>query len=103
VLTARADGAVRGFCVVLADGDHWYVRHAGFDYEYLRPRNLPLYFELLYYRLLDEAAARGVRRIHYGLGSSPAKTLRGCATTAQFAAVLSSPALARRARRTAGG
>ncbi|MEU9852682.1 hypothetical protein [Streptomyces sp. NPDC047974] len=44
--------------------------------------------QVLYYRLLEEAAAAGVTTLHYGLGSERAKRSRGCAVTEQRCHVL---------------
>ncbi|MFY4719822.1 GNAT family N-acetyltransferase [Streptomyces sp. LaBMicrA B280] len=83
-LVARADGAVRGFGLILRHHHHWYARQSGFDYAYQRGRRLPLYFEVLYYRLVEEAAAAGVTTIYYGHGSEDTKRSRGCVATDQF-------------------
>ncbi|MEE6258680.1 GNAT family N-acetyltransferase [Plantactinospora sonchi] len=83
VVQAYADGGLRGFVLVLAHADQWYCRQAGFDYPYQRRTRLPLYFELLFYHLVAEAAGAGVTTIHYGLGSTEAKRSRGCHVTDQ--------------------
>ncbi|MEW2257919.1 GNAT family N-acetyltransferase [Streptomyces sp. NPDC047869] len=85
---ARADGDIRGFALILRHGDHWYARQTGYDYAYQRRTGLPLYFELLYYRLVEEATAAGVSVIHYGLGSTDTKLSRGCTATEQRCHVL---------------
>ncbi|KUO16769.1 GNAT family N-acetyltransferase [Streptomyces dysideae] len=85
---ARADGDICGFALILRHGDHWYARQTGYDYAYQRRTGLPLYFELLYYRLVEEAAAAGVSVIHYGLGSTDTKRSRGCTATEQRCHVL---------------
>ena len=82
-VVARAEGAVRGFGLILRHGDSWYARQTGYDYAYQRRTGTPLYFELLYYRLVEEAAAAGVRTLHYGLGSTDTKRSRGCSATEQ--------------------
>ncbi|WP_330330968.1 GNAT family N-acetyltransferase [Streptomyces sp. NBC_00536] len=82
-VVAHAEGEVRGFGLILRHGDHWYARQTGYDYAYQERSGLPLYFELLYYRLLEEAAAAGVTTLHYGLGSEQAKRSRGCTATEQ--------------------
>lgn len=82
-MVAEAEGAVRGFALILRHGDSWYARQTGYDYAYQRRTKTPLYFELLYYRLVEEAAAAGVRTLHYGLGSEDAKKSRGCTETEQ--------------------
>ncbi|MFF2146625.1 GNAT family N-acetyltransferase [Kitasatospora sp. NPDC058190] len=83
VLTARTGSTIRGFALLVGHQDRWYARHCGFDYAYQREHKLALYFELLFYRLVEEAAARGVRAVHYGLGSEQAKASRGAVATDQ--------------------
>jgi uncharacterized protein len=85
---ARAEGDVRGFGLILRHGDAWTARQTGYDYAYQRRTRTPLYFELLYYRLVEEAAAAGIRWIHYGLGSTETKASRGCTATEQRAHLL---------------
>ena len=87
-VVAHAEGAVRGFGLILRHGDHWYARQTGYDYAYQESTGLPLYFEVLYYRLLEEAAAAGATVLHYGLGSEQAKRSRGCTVTEQRCHVL---------------
>ncbi|MFF9818672.1 GNAT family N-acetyltransferase [Streptomyces sp. NPDC014006] len=87
-VVARAEGSLRAFGLILRRGDHWYARQTGYDYAYQRRTGLPLYFELLYYRLVEEAAAAGVSTIHYGLGSTETKRSRGCAATDQHCHLL---------------
>lgn len=82
-IVARGDGQIRGFGLILRHNGHWYARQTGYDYAYQRKSGLPLYFELIYYRLVEEAAAAGVTTIHYGLGSEETKRSRGCAATDQ--------------------
>lgn len=75
VLTAALNGRIDGVASFLHFGDemtslYWGVRTA---------EKLPyLYFNLAFYRAIEEAVKRGVRRIHYGAGSERAKLLRGC-------------------------
>lgn len=78
-----SDGRVRAFGLVLRHQDRWYVRQCGFDYEFQEATGLPLYFELLYYRLVEAASAAGVTALHYGLGSVDAKQSRGCVVSDQ--------------------
>ncbi|MGV9884410.1 GNAT family N-acetyltransferase [Streptomyces sp. NPDC003006] len=87
-VVAETDGEVRGFGLILRHGDHWYARQTGYDYAYQKSTGLALYFEVLYYRLVEEAAAAGVRTLHYGLGSEQAKRSRGCVATEQRCHVL---------------
>ena len=86
VSVARAAGEIRGFGLLLRHGDQWFAHRAGFDYEF--QRRLPLYYETLYYRPAEVAADHGVRAIHYGIGSTEAKVLRGCASVAQYSYLL---------------
>jgi hypothetical protein len=82
VSLVRADGLIRGFAVVVRFQDAWYALRAGFDYAF--QQRLPLYFEVMYYRLAEEAEKAGVTSIHYGLGSEEAKRSRGCSATLQY-------------------
>jgi hypothetical protein len=82
-IVARAEGEIRGFGLVLHHNGHWYARQTGYDYEYQRRTGLPLHFELLHYRLIEEAAAAGISTIPYGLGSEDTKRSRGCTATDQ--------------------
>ncbi|MFD7131927.1 GNAT family N-acetyltransferase [Streptomyces sp. NPDC059894] len=83
-----ADGEVRGFGLFIARGSCWYALRAGFDYAFQEPAKLPLYYETLYYRIVEHAAASGIRTVHYGLGSEDAKSSRGCTATTQHSYVL---------------
>lgn len=83
-----ADGEVRGFGLLTARGSCWYALRAGFDYAFQEPAKLPLYYETLYYRVIEHAAANGIRTVHYGLGSEDAKRSRGCTATTQHSYVL---------------
>jgi predicted N-acyltransferase len=76
VFTARLDGALCGFSLVLRHRDHWFVHRTGFDYA--RVENLPVYFEVVYNAVIEAAASSGVRVVHYGSGALRAKELRGC-------------------------
>ncbi|GGV01254.1 hypothetical protein GCM10010495_10370 [Kitasatospora herbaricolor] len=86
VSLAVADGTVQGFGLQLRHGDQWYAHRAGFDYDF--QGRLPLYYEVLYYHLVQQAPAHGVSVIHYGLGSEEAKRSRGCRATTQRCYVL---------------
>jgi len=86
VVAARDAADIRGFALILRHRDRWYARQAGFDYEF--QGNLPLYFEVAFYRLIELAADAGVPVIHYGLGSRDAKRSRGCRGCAQYGFVL---------------
>jgi uncharacterized protein len=85
-VTARLDGELCGFGLVLRHHDHWYVYRCGFDYAV--KGDLPIYFEMLYYHLIEAASAAGASVIHYGTGSAEAKRSRGCLTTRQYAFVM---------------
>jgi predicted N-acyltransferase len=82
VSTARVGGRLVGFCLVLRHRGEWYAHRAGFDYA--AQGRLPLYFDVVYYRPLEAAAAAGVPTIHYGTGSADAKRARGCLSTRQL-------------------
>jgi uncharacterized protein len=86
VVTARLDGELCGFALVLRHHDHWYVYRCGFDYAV--KGDLPVYFEVLFYHLIEAASAAGAAVIHYGTGSAEAKRSRGCLTTRQHAFVM---------------
>lgn len=80
VSVARKDGVPIGFGMVLrsrARGrEEWFGHRAGFDYE--AQGKLPLYYDVLYYRVLEAAAQQGVKVLHAGIGSVEAKLARGC-------------------------
>jgi uncharacterized protein len=80
VSVARKDGVPIGFGMVLRSRsrgrEEWFGHRAGFDYE--AQGRLPLYYDVLYYRVLEEAAAQGVGVLHAGIGSVEAKLARGC-------------------------
>ncbi|MFI8006432.1 GNAT family N-acetyltransferase [Streptomyces sp. NPDC086010] len=85
VSVARQRGAVIGFGMVLrsrARGEEqWYGHRAGFDYE--AQGKLPLYYDVLYYEVLDAAAKEGATVLHAGIGSVKAKLARGCRVSEQ--------------------
>ncbi|QNE79352.1 GNAT family N-acetyltransferase [Streptomyces finlayi] len=93
VSVARQNGAVIGFGMVLrsrARGEeHWFGHRAGFDYE--AQGKLPLYYDVLYYRVLEAAAAAGVSVLHAGIGSVEAKLARGCQASEERSYVLRIP------------
>lgn len=82
-MVARAEEAIRGFALILRRDNAWIARQTGYDYSYQERTKTPLYFEVLYYRLVEEASAANIRAIHYGLGSTSTKRSRGCSTTYQ--------------------
>ncbi|MFJ8765693.1 GNAT family N-acetyltransferase [Streptomyces clavifer] len=81
--TARLDGEIIGFALIVVHGDRWFAHRAGFDYA--AQRGLPLYFDLLFYHLVETAARAGATVIHYGTGSGAAKASRGCLGSGQYA------------------
>lgn len=93
VSLARLDGRIIGFGLVLrssARGEQqWFGHRAGFDYA--RQGQLPLYHEVLYYRVLEEAAAAGATVLHAGIGSTDAKLARGCLASEQRSFLLRLP------------
>ncbi|HKE99177.1 MAG TPA: GNAT family N-acetyltransferase [Actinomycetes bacterium] len=90
VSVASGGGGVRGFALVLRHGPAWFAHRAGFDYAW--QGRLPLYFEVLYHHLIEQAPAAGVTAIHYGTGSAQAKRSRGCLAADQHAFLLRIPA-----------
>lgn len=107
VSVARQGGRIVGFGLVLrsrARGDEqWFGHRAGFDYA--AQGRLPLYYDVLYYSVLEAAArAGGVSVLHAGIGSTEAKLARGCLASEQRSYVLRLPrALAGTASRQASG
>jgi hypothetical protein len=75
LLCRTANGNPAGFCLFYERGDTLYLRAAGFDYEMLNGSRE--YFNLVYYRPLREAIARGLKWVHAGIESIEAKALRG--------------------------
>lgn len=93
VSVARKDGNVIGFGMVLrsrARGEEqWFGHRAGFDYE--AQGKLPLYYDVLYYRVLEAAAREGVPVLHAGIGSVEAKLARGCLASEERSFLLRLP------------
>ncbi|MFE9911039.1 peptidogalycan biosysnthesis protein [Streptomyces clavifer] len=93
VSVARQHGSIIGFGMVLrskARGDEqWFGHRAGFDYE--AQGKLPLYYDVLYYRVLDAAAKEGATVLHAGIGSIKAKLARGCRSSEQRSYLLRLP------------
>jgi len=85
VLTAELDGKLAGFVLFFTHRGEMYARQTGYDYTV--KGEVPLYFGLLYYELLQLAVAEGVTAIHYGTGSGNVKLSRGCVGRAQLAYV----------------
>lgn len=90
VSLAARDGEIIGFGLVLRSrtsaGEHWFGHRAGFDYQ--AKGDLQLYYEVLYYQVLEAAAAANVSVLHAGIGSTPAKLSRGCRASEQRSYVL---------------
>ncbi|MFI2640879.1 GNAT family N-acetyltransferase [Streptomyces sp. NPDC018610] len=90
VSVARKDGVPIGFGMVLrsrARGrEEWFGHRAGFDYD--AQGKLPLYYDVLYYRVLEAAAEQGVSVLHAGIGSVEAKLARGCHAAQEHSFVL---------------
>jgi predicted N-acyltransferase len=76
VFVTEVAGELAGFALFVEHRGHWYGRQTGYDYDV--QGDLPLYFETVFYRPLQDAAAHGIRRIHFGLGSEEAKSFRNC-------------------------
>lgn len=93
VSLARMDGEIIGFGLVLrstARGEQqWFGHRAGFDYA--AKGKLPLYYEVLYYRVLEAAAEQGATVLHAGVGSTAAKLARGCLSSEQRSYLLPLP------------
>ncbi|MFI1002587.1 GNAT family N-acetyltransferase [Streptomyces galbus] len=93
VSVARQEGRIIGFGMVLrsrARGrEEWFGHRAGFDYE--AQGKLPLYYDVLYYRVLEAAAEQGVAVLHAGIGSVEAKLARGCLASEEYAFLLRLP------------
>lgn len=86
VITARGDGALRGYAHFIEVGDMLYSRDTGFDYTW-NDRSLPLYFEVLFYRAMEFALESGKREIYYAQGSEQTKVSRGCDLHPRFSYV----------------
>jgi predicted N-acyltransferase len=93
VSLAWLDGRIIGFGLVLRSSvrgeQQWFGHRAGFDYA--RQGQLPLYYEVLYYRVLEAAAAAGASVLHAGIGSTDAKLARGCLASEQRSFLLRLP------------
>ena len=93
VSLATMDGEIIGFGMVLrhrARGDEqWFGHRAGFDYA--AKGSLQLYYEVLYYRVIEAAAEVGASVLHAGIGSTEAKQARGCFSVEQRSYLLRLP------------
>lgn len=83
VFVARRGGRLAGFLIGLRADDELYLRQLGFDYEL--QDDLPLYFGLVFYAVVEYALAEGVSRIDYAVESAEAKRSRGCRLEPQLA------------------
>lgn len=85
VSVARRANTIVGFGILLRHRvrgeEQWHGYRAGFDYE--AQGTTPLYFDVLYYAVLEAAAARGVSTLNVGLGSTEAKVAHGCESSEQ--------------------
>lgn len=76
VITARSEGVLRGYASFIQCEDVLYSRDTGYDYEW--KKDLPLYFEVLFYSAIELAMRSGIREICYSVGSESTKASRGC-------------------------
>ncbi|TQC43344.1 GNAT family N-acetyltransferase [Rhodococcus sp. WS4] len=83
VFSARGTEQVLGYLMAFRFGDVLYTRAAGFDYE--ASAGAYCYFNVVYYDVIKWAQRNGVRRIHYGLGTTAAKVWRGCTLRPRWA------------------
>ncbi|HTZ09003.1 MAG TPA: GNAT family N-acetyltransferase [Acidimicrobiales bacterium] len=84
-VVARAGDRPVGFLEVVEYRGNAWAQQAGFDYEH--NGSLPVYFGVLFYGLMDFAAAAGFTRIDYRYSTDAPKTSRGCAALATVRAV----------------
>jgi len=76
VITARADGGLRGYAAFIQVNQTLYSRDTGYDYGW-EPK-LPLYFEVLFYSAIELAMRSGAAQINYSYASDAPKASRGC-------------------------
>ena len=96
VFSARSGEQILGYMMAFRKGDVLFTRAAGFDYD--AAADAFCYFNLVYYDVIGWAERAGIRRIHYGLGTSQAKHHRGCVLVprwAYFSLARDTPAQAR--------
>jgi len=86
VTTARKEGKLLGFSLLLQDKEEWTSFLTGADYD--DPGFRLSYFATMFYLPVALAPERGIRKINYGIGSWEAKRLRGCACTPLYASAL---------------
>jgi uncharacterized protein len=82
LIQARRDGQRLGFLVLLPWHDRLCLANVGLDRR--AAGRLPVYFGLMFYEPISLAVATGAVRLDYGLGSTEAKTSRGCRPVAQY-------------------
>ncbi len=86
LLVARdAQGVPIGTLAFLQWRDEIYVRQIGFDYN--RLNGLPLYFDMGFYRVIEEALSRGVRLIDDSIEQEATKRSRGYRQLVKYAYV----------------
>jgi predicted N-acyltransferase len=83
VSTARDDGVLRGYLVLIRWRNELYARHCGIDYS----SKLPIYFGVVFYEPIRHALAHGVTTIDFGIEAEEVKRSRGCTQTRQYAYV----------------
>lgn len=74
---AELEGEVLGFFAAVVKDTAASAAFLGVG-AHVRAKNLFVYFNLVYYNLIREAAALGLRRIQYGTEVYDGKRLRGC-------------------------
>lgn len=74
---AEHKGELLGFFAAMVKGTTASAAFLGIGAQ-VKERNLFVYFNLVYYNLIREAAALGLRRIQYGTQVYDGKRLRGC-------------------------
>jgi predicted N-acyltransferase len=76
VVTARAEGVLRGYAAFIRMNNVLYSRDTGYDYTW--KKGLPLYFEVVFYSPIELAMRYRCRMIDYSYGSDETKASRGC-------------------------
>jgi uncharacterized protein len=76
VITARSAGILRGYHSLIRTNNVLYSRDCGYDYTW--KKNLPLYFEVVFYSTIELAMRTGIREIAYSFGAEQTKASRGC-------------------------
>jgi len=73
---AFRDGSLLGFVVLLRRGESGYLPWTGIDRK--KTDNEAAYFNLVYYRPIEDAIAVGLERLHFGKTLYCTKARRGC-------------------------